>query len=45
MTLKGKTEVLGGKAVTMTFCPLQIPRRLVWERTLSSKIRGRPQMA
>lgn len=42
---QGKTEVLGGKALKVTLCPLQIPCWLAWERILFSKIRGRPQMA
>ena len=38
----GKTEVLGGKPVSVLSCPPQIPYGLAWFQTRTSAVRGRP---
>jgi hypothetical protein len=38
---QGKTEVMGGKPVTVPLCPPQISHGLTWDGTLVSAVRGR----
>jgi hypothetical protein len=38
MVLRGKTEVFGGKPVTVPLCPPQFPSDLAWDRLRASAV-------
>jgi len=42
---QGQTEELGEKSVSVLLCPQHIPHWLIWTRTRTSAVRGRPLTA